>query len=155
MPKELTPVQKLAEAEAKLTELTGQIEAKDAAITDLTSKLQAANGSATKANTDLAESSRLLSEKTVALTKAEGDLKLVRAELETLKTDFDTKVTAAASAKAAEIAASQGIPPGKTTVAGKPGEIDKKAERQGKSPIELLASGAKADLARIAAAEAA
>lgn len=148
-----TPIEELTAAKGEITTLKATVSERDATITELTGKVTEANGAATKATTDLAEANRKLGEAEARATKAEADLKVEKASHDLLKTNFDAEVTKQASAKAAQIAASQGIPPGKTPVGDKPGQTDPRAGRAGKSYLELLASGARRDLEKITVTE--
>lgn len=142
-----TPVDKLAEAEKNILDLTGKLQTAEASVADLTGKLAKANTDLTDANTKLAEANRLLAEANVKVTKAEGDLKVEVEAHNLLKADFDKKVVAAASAKASEVTAGIAAGPVDTKVAAKPGE-GVKTERP-KDYLSALAAGAKVDLEKI------
>lgn len=140
MGKELTPLQKLEAAETLVAELKQELKSVKSSAVELEGKLNDANQSAAKANTDLAEANRLTGEAKAELERVKAELKTTTEELTSLKGDFDKRV----SEKAAQIAASQGIPPVATTVQNKPTNTEPAPKVL--SAVERLAAGAAADL---------
>ncbi len=144
MPKELTPIEKLALAEAKVEELMGQLSTAKTSVTDLTGQLATANTSATTANTSLAEANRLKAEATAKLAEVQGLYDAEKKAHDALKSDFEKQVLDAASKKAAQVVAGQGLnEPLKTEIAGKQTQTDKKADVSKTAALTLIADGAK------------
>ena len=142
-----TPVQKISELEAKLTQVTTE---RDALVIER-DQFKAAAEAAPKVDDKMV--AELANEKTehgkvqVALAEANKKVGTLEAEVKALKEDFDTKVTKAASEKAAQIAASQHIPP----VQSKVNTDQAKTEPESKKPksyLEALASGFVTDAAK-------
>lgn len=139
MAKELSLTERYEVAQSRLTEL-------EVSVTQLTQNVTDANTKVAQYSTQVAE----LTSKVAALgadkAKLEADLATEKAAHEAVKQDFETKVTVAASAKAAEIAASQGIPPVKTETVEQPVVTEPKRDVTKENPLTLIAAGAKAYL---------
>lgn len=149
MSKELTPVQRAAEAEAKVNELQAMIDNPETGIAALNKKLDEANKSATEANTQLAEANRLKAEAISAKTKVEGELANEQAAHKLLKDNFESELIKRTATEAAKVVASQGIPPVDAPVNTAQTKTEPEQKAKKGDYLASLAAGFKSDLAKI------
>jgi len=141
-----TPVQQRDEALKLVASLTEKLEAASAEIKAAKEADLALTGDCTALKKGLALETAALADVELKLVSVTGELVLAKKELEDVKADFEKKLVLAASAKAAEIAAAQGIPPVKSDANENQSKVEPiSAKYQKGDYLNALAAGFKAD----------
>jgi chromosome segregation ATPase len=126
----LTPVQKLAEAEAALKSLASEKATVDVQVAELTSKVADVLAKLDSSEKSLSAKVTELADVQAKLTKAEADKVAAATALDEYKAKFDGEVEKAAQLKAAAAVAAAGIDPVGSKPKDKPADVDPAKPKQ-------------------------
>ena len=150
MAKEPTPIQERDELKTQLAALQVKFSSSETQSAQVAADLGKANEALAKSIAELGQAKADLAVATAKATEFEGKYSAEKLAHDNLKADFEGKVIEAASKKAAEVVANQGLrEPLKTETNNTPGKTEIKPERKSESPLSLIAEDAKSFLATV------